>query len=917
MKALAAFILILLPWIVQAQSETNNFVTYDTTISVTGSDGINSGIWKVRIHRPVNMFTVGNADTASRPAIIFMSGQGEQGTTDSSKLAVYGPFYWLQHGWDGSITLGNGKHYPILMCAMYTQSVTPNPSQYYQILYYLLTHYHIKHPLRGYPNSFTGTGLSEGSFNTMGVVEFEDVLGDHKGMQIFRAVAGLEGTPTSPANEFPNRPQNCSGQWCDTNYYKTAAKLYGLNVFYLEGSGSDNFRDGWHYTKAINDTVSTQPAYFSYENLGGGAHCCWNSMYDPSVTNWSCVAPMGPNNAPSQLGTNTMGNYFVPSNIFTWMLRQGDTSLVGSGGTTTLTVTGAPDTVITLPTNSINLRATAVPPTGASVTTWLWSEVSGGSATITAPSSQNTSVTGLVTGNYIFKIFAKDNLNDTASDTVAITVLSNACRLFLVDTTNANIQVTNAQLGASPVLHRCDTVRIFPYVGAANTDYRSFSVNSVVSQTDTFPGYLWVQFRSRDGRHSKLQPSNSNEFANIWDNNNYVDVDSLWMDDHVDPVFSSYVNTGYSHHIRFRHTHEQGQGTFFSNSAPTITLPNWGGPTDTINCQYDWTWDSTFVDSVKNNYSGTIWLYIGAQAKNAVWIGATIKNSKFGDFPSFTLPSAYVAARNVYGLYMYNDSMWNLGIGPQYTGHAEQIFIQQSYFDIHNMHFGPHNFGNDVRDLGQGEIPGMDWYFTSRDPSYDGRSKFYNIISEHKVKYPVIETHLDWPDTAYNSYYLPRCSPYIDQITFYSGAIGAGNQYYRMCILDGYGGPTDSVYVHNTSMNVLNDSTGAAIWGFSTSQGGVGNILFGFGNPAFADTLYMQSSPYFSTSGLADTVTYLPKQNSVLFRTGVASKPYPAFDILGVPRPTVGPVDLGARYLVIPLPNTFFTKPRGRKYIYH
>ena len=53
-------------------------------------------------------------------------------------------------------------------------------------------------------------------------------------------------------------------------------------------------------------------------------------MYDPNATNWTCApaTALGPNNAPSQAGTNVMGDYKAPSSIFQWMLQHGDTSLV-------------------------------------------------------------------------------------------------------------------------------------------------------------------------------------------------------------------------------------------------------------------------------------------------------------------------------------------------------------------------------------------------------------------------------------------------------------------------------------------------------------------------------------------------------------------------------------------------------------
>jgi hypothetical protein len=56
-------------------------------------------------------------DSENRPLIMFSPGQGEMGT-DYSKLQFAGPHFWLNNGWDGGITLANGKHYPILITAI-------------------------------------------------------------------------------------------------------------------------------------------------------------------------------------------------------------------------------------------------------------------------------------------------------------------------------------------------------------------------------------------------------------------------------------------------------------------------------------------------------------------------------------------------------------------------------------------------------------------------------------------------------------------------------------------------------------------------------------------------------------------------------------------------------------------------------
>jgi hypothetical protein len=340
----------------KAQQESHVFVTYDSTWN-NGSDQ-----WLLRISRPVGLFTPGSPDTASRPAIIMMGGQGQMGSKDTTHLTAYGPHAQYNPftggtGWDGGFQFGNGRHFPIIISVSHINNVYPNPSQFYPLLVYLINNYHIKR------NSVYGTGLSEGSFTWGGIVEYEKTLGDHAGMMLVKALLMLEGEPTTPGNEFPARTQNCSGAHCDTNYYQTWAKSYGGRYFYLEGSGSDNFRNGYFYSAAMNRVVPNS-AYFSYENAGGGCHCAWDVMWNVNNTNWTSVGKLGTYNAPSQAGTNTMGNYRPGTSTLHWLMEQGDTTLVGSSSPVVVTppVTPGCPPVVTCPPPVVCPVCPAIPP---------------------------------------------------------------------------------------------------------------------------------------------------------------------------------------------------------------------------------------------------------------------------------------------------------------------------------------------------------------------------------------------------------------------------------------------------------------------------------------------------------------------------------------------------------------------------
>jgi hypothetical protein len=80
---------------------------------------------------------------------------------------------------------------------------------------------------------------------------------------------------------------------------------------------------------------------------------------------------------------------------------------------------GQPQT-ITLPVNSVTLTGAGTDSDGT-IVSYSWIKNSGPSATITSPSSANTTVTGLVQGVYVFKLTVTDNQGAMASDFVQIT----------------------------------------------------------------------------------------------------------------------------------------------------------------------------------------------------------------------------------------------------------------------------------------------------------------------------------------------------------------------------------------------------------------------------------------------------------------------------------------------------------------
>lgn len=381
------------------------YITYDTTFKYPGGS---TPTFTLRITRPANMFVAGHADAQPRPVFIAMPGAGEVGTNPAN-LSRYGPHYWRNNGWDGGVQLGNGRHYPILITVL-TDVANTRPVSIMQLMTHLLNSYRIKR------NSVHLTGLSMGGWTWGRFITYAATAGDETAMSMVTSFVALQGVASDNYNGVSWGLQGF-GRW---------AANHGGKFFGLEGVADT--RKLWEVRNTM-DAQAPGQAYFAYENIGGGGHCCWNEMYDPSRTNWNCVGQMGPNvtsyTTPGQ--HNTMGTY-IGGNIFSWMLRQGDTTLVG-GTAPPPPVNQLPnanagaDQTITLPVSSVTVNGSASNDPDGSIASYQWSRVSGPAQfNIVSPTQAQTLINNLVQGVYRFELRVTDNNGGIDRDTVQITV---------------------------------------------------------------------------------------------------------------------------------------------------------------------------------------------------------------------------------------------------------------------------------------------------------------------------------------------------------------------------------------------------------------------------------------------------------------------------------------------------------------
>lgn len=93
----------------------------------------------------------------------------------------------------------------------------------------------------------------------------------------------------------------------------------------------------------------------------------------------------------------------------------------GSAGNISPTADAGADQAITLPTTSVTLSGSGTDSDG-SITSYVWTKISGTGGTIVSPSSASTSVTGLSAGYYVFRLTVTDNGSATAVDDITIMV---------------------------------------------------------------------------------------------------------------------------------------------------------------------------------------------------------------------------------------------------------------------------------------------------------------------------------------------------------------------------------------------------------------------------------------------------------------------------------------------------------------
>src|SRR6185312_1373054 len=131
-----------------------------------------------------------------------------------------------------------------------------------------------------------------------------------------------------------------------------------------------------------------------------------------------------PNSSNTSVNGLTAGTYQFQLTVTDNLGATGtDTVLVSvkAGANIIPTASAGADQTITLPTNSINLTGSGNDSDGT-IAAYLWTKISGPTATIANASSATTNVTGLIQGTYQFELKVTDDKGASAKDTVQLNV---------------------------------------------------------------------------------------------------------------------------------------------------------------------------------------------------------------------------------------------------------------------------------------------------------------------------------------------------------------------------------------------------------------------------------------------------------------------------------------------------------------
>src|SRR5687767_13556952 len=402
-RYLVVFLLSVLSFVGYSQQT----VTYDTLI---GNSSI--GIWPAIVTRHVNHWQMDSVQ-----GIIFSPGAGEDGN-NVALLREHGPHrIMIQTGWDGSVVLGNGTHYPVIISLQQPNGSTTN-LRFRQHIDIIMNTFKIRrNGKRGVGLADLHlTGISQGGFYSTRFPIYMESLSDSSNAKLINSmwiIQGVEAKFTTWGSQ-PHAWPRMFGWW---------AKNFRGRLLY-QWNTNDVARSNQEYIKSMNDSISGSAVQLKTSFGGSGTvgcgHCMFDETYKTDQT-WTIDHP----EVDEIHWFNTANVETTPAtslnmNWAQWLLRNGDTTLSGGNALPVVSINSI--SPITLPTNSVNIVGSATDADGT-ISSYLWEKVSGpAGGTFGSGTAASTTFSGLTNGTYVVRLTATDNSGGTGNNTVNIVV---------------------------------------------------------------------------------------------------------------------------------------------------------------------------------------------------------------------------------------------------------------------------------------------------------------------------------------------------------------------------------------------------------------------------------------------------------------------------------------------------------------
>lgn len=344
--------------------------------------------------------------TKKYPLILFLHGSGQAATGISglNGLTAHGLPQKIAGGFQPSaVNPKDGQVYEFIVVSPMDPNWSPTYNTLKYILPNVLSRYHVD------TNRIYLSGFSAGGGESFGCLGSNDSNFIKKISAIATAsTAGVDGVNGLTDVQVAAQLRN-------------ATQKYGVQAWAIEGDADGLLETGVDYIDSMN--ISNPVVHNKLTVVSGESHLsCDTLAYDTafrpilnsygSVSN--CNSGCAAITAPDNYGSSVRGSGLTQDslNLYEWLLLHS----AGQSVVAAAVANAGNDQRITLPIDSVILDGSA---STGSITSYSWTEVSGGSATITHSTAVSTSVIGLSQGTYAFQL----SLNGGASkDTVVVTV---------------------------------------------------------------------------------------------------------------------------------------------------------------------------------------------------------------------------------------------------------------------------------------------------------------------------------------------------------------------------------------------------------------------------------------------------------------------------------------------------------------